>query len=113
MFILCALYLQLYFTSTPIVFLYTTVLVSFLITRFGKPIKYYILDLVSNAYFFALMSSVVLGSLILILAIVRTSFLVQNWSIYLRLTWYTVASLLTTLLILRQFIKSTMNYYND
>jgi hypothetical protein len=111
MFMLWGFFTSLNNTQVSIMFVYSTVIATLFFTKYGKPIKYYVFELISNFYFFTLLLAVFLGIFLMIIAFLRTTYLSQNsWDVF-RATWFLIASFSTSFIVKDYIIKWTTRIF--
>jgi hypothetical protein len=93
------------------IFLYSTILASLFVTRYGTPIKYYFLELISNIYFFSLLLAGVIGFLMVFVVSLRASLFIHNWGASILSIWSILASFSTSFLVRDYLMKWTMRLY--
>jgi hypothetical protein len=94
-------------TQISMMFIYSTIVSTLFFTKFGKPVKYYVFELISNFYFFTLLLAVFLGILLMMIAFLRTTYLFQNSGNIFRTTWFLIASFATSFIVKDYIIKWT------
>jgi len=107
MFMFWVFFTSLYNTQVSMMFVYSTIIATLFFTKYGKPIKYYVFELVSNFYFFTLLLAVFLGILVMIIAFLRTTYLFQISGNVFRITWFFIASFTTSFIVRNYIIKWT------
>jgi hypothetical protein len=113
MFMFWIFFTSLFNTQVSLMFIYSTIIATLFFTKYGKPIKYYVFELISNYYFFTLLFAVILGIFLMLIAFLRTTYLFQNSGNIFRMIWLIIASFSTSFIVKDYIIKWTMRIYLD
>ena len=111
MFMFWIFFTSLYNAQVSMMFIYSTIIATLFFTKYGKPIKYYVFELISNFYFFTLLLAVFLGILLMLIAFLRTTYLFQNSGDVFRIIWILIASFSTSFIVKDYIIKWTTRIY--
>jgi hypothetical protein len=101
-FIFIGLSLILYRSNVEYNYIYTILIFSLIITNYGTPIKYYLLELLVNFYFIGMISSIFISISIISLKIIDTN----NSTLILYKTIWFIITILTSSLFLRKIMNN-------
>lgn len=113
MFIIWIFFSALYTTQVSVMFYYSAIIATLFFTKYGRPIIYYVFELISNFYFFSLLLAVLLGASIVMVSFLRITYLMQDWDTVFRAIWFMVASFSTSYILRDYIINWTLPLFSE